>query len=46
MQDNINMSAYEESVKSMRDKAIEFDSALTKVKKLNDELVVKAQQAL
>ena len=40
------MSAYEESVKSMRDKAIEFDGALTKVKKLNEELVVKAQEAL
>ena len=39
------MSAYEESVKAMRDKAIEF-GALCKVKKLNDELVVKAQQAL
>ena len=30
----------------MRDKAIEFDGALCKVKKLNDELVVKAQEAL
>ena len=30
----------------MRDKAIEFDGALCKVKKLNEELVVKAQEAL
>ena len=39
-------SGYEESVKAMRDKALEFDRALTKVKKMNDELVLKAQQAL
>ena len=39
-------SAYEESIKLMRDKALEFDRALTKVKKMNDELVLKAQQAL
>lgn len=30
----------------MRDKALDFDRALTKVKKMNDELVLKAQQTL
>ena len=39
-------SAYEETVKAMRSKALEFDRALSKVKRLNDELVIKAQQAL
>ena len=39
-------SNYEEIVKSMRDKALEFDAALCKAKKTNDELVVKSQKAL
>ena len=39
-------SSYEEIVKSMRDKAVEFDSALAKVKRTNEELVVKAEKAL
>ena len=39
-------SSYEEIVKGMRDKAVEFDGALSKVKRMNDELVVKAERAL
>ena len=37
---------YEELVKTMRDKAVEFDAALGKVKKTNDELIVRAERAL
>jgi hypothetical protein len=33
-------------LKSLRDKATEFDTALSKVKRMNDELVVKAEKAL
>jgi len=39
-------SNYEEIVKQMRDKALEFDAALCKAKKTNDELVVKSEKAL
>ena len=37
-------SAYEESIKLMRDKALEFDRALTKIKKMNDELVLSLSE--
>jgi hypothetical protein len=39
-------SSYEQIIKSMRDKALEFDGALSKVKRTNDELIAKAQKAL
>ena len=39
-------SAYEETVKAMRDEGLKFNSALTKVKKINDELLVKLEQAM
>ena len=39
-------SNYEELLKSMRDKAIEFDAALCKVKKTNDELLNRAEKTL
>ena len=39
-------SNYEELLKSMRDKAVEFDAALCKVKKTNDELLNRAEKTL
>ena len=39
-------SNYEELLKSMRDKAVEFDTALCKVKKTNDELLNRAEKTL
>ena len=39
-------SDYEESVKAMRAKALEFDRALSRVTRLNTELVKKAEEAL
>ena len=39
-------SSYEEIVKGMRETAVSFDGALTKVKKVNQELVEKADLAL
>ena len=39
-------SSYEEIVKGMRDKALEFDVAIVKVKRLNEELVSKAEKTL
>ena len=44
--DMSNSSNYEEIVKGMRDKALEFDAALVKVKRLNEDLVSKADKAL
>ena len=38
-------SNYEELIKAMRDKALEFGTHLSRVKKANDELVVKAEKA-
>ena len=39
-------SSYEECLKAMRDKALLFDVAISKVKKLNGEVVAKATQTL
>ena len=39
-------SNYEELLKSMLDKAVEFDTALCKVKKTNDELLNRAEKTL
>lgn len=44
--DMSNSSNYEEIVKGMRDKAAEFDAALCKVKKTNDELMNRAEKTL
>ena len=41
-----NNSSYEEVVKGMRDKAVEFESALASVMQTNNELVEKASEAL
>ena len=40
------MSNYEELVKSMRDKAVEFDGAISKLKRTNEELILQAEKAL
>ena len=39
-------SNYEELLRGMRDKAVEFDAALCKVKKTNDELLNRAEKTL
>ena len=39
-------SNYEEIVKKMRAKAEQFDAALCKAKKMNDELLVRAEKTL
>ena len=39
-------SNYEELLRGMRDKAVEFDAALCKVKKTNDELLDRAEKTL
>ena len=44
--DKTMSSNYEEIVKKMRAKAEQFDAALCKAKKMNDELLVRAEKAL
>ena len=39
-------TSYEDIVRAVRDKAVEFDAALTKVKETNDQLVERAERAL
>jgi hypothetical protein len=39
-------SLYEDILKKMRDKGVEFDIHLSRVKKANDELVAKAEKTL
>ena len=42
----MDSASYEDVVKSMRGKAIEFDVHLDKIKKLNNELLQKAEKTL